>query len=289
MPDRADLAAAGLAVACFAVGALDAILVPGAMTSGGPSLQLYLVMSVPVFAYAAYWAFGIRHALAVRLYRRQALGIGVLVIAMWATILAFVLVPNATSPLLSFAQISAFSFLFIVLFYWIDASALAARRSDPLLRDTLRWSRVRIPLWAVLLVGTLLPIAILVYVQGTGSPALIQAMNAGTLGGPIFSLFLNDVIFNLPVVVPVCGIVLLPAMAVRSKWDRSLRLHFAWFVPVAVAVLLIFFGPVAGTPNGLLSLLMTAPLLIFAGYSLYRSAKALVPLNRMATPSADPP
>lgn len=255
-------------------------MVPNSFVSGVPSITSYLILSVPIFSYAAYWAFSIRRALAVHRYRRQALGIGLVVLAIWGAIAVFVLVPSSSSSVVAqFEQFAAFYLLFIVVFYWIDASVLTARRSDPLLRDTFYWSRIRIPLWIAIIVTTLIPLLILAYVGVTSDTVAFNQLNAGTFGGPMFQDFLNAV-SNFSVVIPLCGIIYLPAIARRSKWDRSLRRHFIWFAPASVGLLLVFFGPSYGT-SSFAGFMFHGVVLAIVGYTLYRSAKALVPINRL--------
>src|SRR5208282_2621530 len=128
MSDRADITAAALVIVGIVVALVYSAFVP-------PGPILFLIVAVPIYSYAAYWAFSIRHALAVRLYRRQAFGIGFIILAIWFTMGAFVLVPSTNLKLYTALTDPSFYFLFIVLFYWIDASVLATRRSDPLLRD----------------------------------------------------------------------------------------------------------------------------------------------------------
>jgi hypothetical protein len=277
LPDNPDVLAAVLAAVAFAATELCAVFVPGAIGPNGPSPALYLILTAPIFPYAAYWAFSIRHALAVPLYRRQAFGIGFVVLAAWAIIAVFVVVPTATTLFANVVQFSAFYFLFIVLFYWIDSSVLASRRSDPLLRDTLHWSKIRVFLWIAIIITTAIPFLILGYISVTSSQALFDQLNSGTLGGADFSFLLNVVVINFPIVIPICGLIYLPAIALRAKWDRSLRRHFLWFAPASVAMLLIFFGPTSGT--GVFGEIVTPLVVVIMGYSLYRSAKALVPLS----------
>ena len=269
-----------LAVATYVAAELFATLVPGSIGPNGPSFPLYMILASPVSFYAAYWAFSIRRALRVHLYRRQAFGVGFLVLAVWGVLAVFIIMGlNVSTPLETLEQFAAFYFLFIVLFYWIDASVLTSRRSDPLLRDTLHWSKVRIVLWASIIVSTLIPLVILLYAVAASDTALFDQMNNGTIGGPVISNLLNGVILNFPIVIPIVGLIYLPAISVRSKWDRNLRRHFIWFVPSSVGLLLIFFGiPVPQSASQFLTPLV----LVVMCYSFYRSAKALVPLNRMS-------
>ena len=272
--------AAALAVATYAAAELYAFLSPGAIGPNGPSLPLYLILGTPVSLYAAYWAFSIRRALRVRLYRRQAFGIGFLVLALWG-VLGWVIFlgPNVSTPSADLEQSFAFYFLFIALFYWIDASVLASRRSDPLLRDTLHWSRVRLVLWAGIIVTTVIPFVVLTYIVAASNSALFDQMNNGTFGNQAINFLLDGVVFNFPVVIPIAGLIYLPAISLRSKWDRSLRRHFVWFVPASLGILLIFFPiPMPQSANQL----VTPLILVVMCYALYRSAKALVPLNMIS-------
>lgn len=280
MLDRADLTGVIIAIVSFLVGISYTLVDPQtAFVSGIPTLPLYLILALPIFSYATYWAFSIRRALAVRTYRRQALGIGSVVVAVFCVIAVFVVVPAGSTLSASFIQFVAFDILFLVLFYWIDASVLACRRSDPLLRDVLYWLKIRIPLWFAILVTTAIPILILGYIALTSNVALFNQVNNGTFGGPIVEDALNFTA-NFSIVILICGIIYLPASALRSKWDKNLRRHFLWFAPTAAVLLLIFFGPLSGSKS-LASGVLDSLLLLILGYSLYRSAKALVPLNKI--------
>lgn len=284
MPDRADVLAAALAAGSFLASVAYLLLVPGANGTGGPEGAVLTMLALPIYPYAAYWALSIRHALAIQLYRKQALGIGFVVLTLWAVIGAFSALPTTlVSPLVAFESFTAFYFLFVVLFYWIDASILSSRRSDPLLRDTLYWSKIRIPLWTVVIATTLFPFLILGYVGITSDTTIFNQLNAGTFGtiyGPAVSFALT-VIISFPIVIPILGIVYLPIIARRLKWDRSLRRHLEWFAPAPAGLLWIFFGPFSGS-NSFTATVSSGLALMIMGYSLYRSAKALVPLNRLS-------
>ena len=278
MPDRADITAILLVVAGSIAAAFFMVFVPQSFSSNGSVVAAvaYFVITIPIYSYAAYWAFGVRHALAVRLYRRQAFGIGVIVLAIWSTNGI-----SALSGLVSLQIYSALStltwyFLLFTVFYWIDASVLASRRSDPLLRDTLYWSKLRIPLWIVDLFAIGATLSVLGYSEITGNVTLLNQVAAGTSNNAILSF-----IYGFPFVFAVvCGIIFLSAIAVRAKWDRTLRRHFAWFA----LFLLLFFAFV--TPIGVI-------IFLCAGFTLYRSAKSLVPLNRISSlevaPKVEPP
>ena len=119
------------------------VVFPDALTSNALQSILFLVAAIPIFSYAGFWAFSIRQALAVRLYRRQAFGVGFVVLAMFFTFAVFALVPGtANLEVAAGLTNSAFYLLFFVMFYWLDTSILATHRADPLLRDTLHWSKI---------------------------------------------------------------------------------------------------------------------------------------------------
>lgn len=275
MLDRADITGIILVVAGSIAVVFFLAFVPQAFSNQGitPAIT-FLVITVPIFFYAAYWAFSVGRALTIRLYRRQAFGIGVIVLAFWSTIGIFV----GLSGLLSLQVSSALStltwdFLLLTLFFWIDASVLASRRSDPLLRDTLYWSKLRIPLWSVdlLAVGTVF--SVLGYAEITGNASLLNQLVVGTFNNAILN-FVNGIPVLLAIV---CGVIFLSAITVRAKFDRTLRRHFAWFALFLILFLSVLgpFGPIG--PIGLL----------LAGFALYKSAKSLVPLNRLALSALD--
>lgn len=258
MLDRADITAILLVVVGSVVAVLFMVFVPSSFSSSGGYVAAvaFVVFTIPIYSYAAYWAFSVRHALAVSLYRRQAFGIGVIVLAIWTT------TALQLSPALSTLT---WEFFLLALFYWIDASQLASRRSDPLLRDTFHWSKLRIPLWIVELFVVGVIIFVLVYSEITANVTLLSEVTAGTFNNPILNFG-----YGLPVILAVvCGIIFLSAIAVRAKWNRTLRRHFAWFVLFLVA----FLGSlISGVPF----------IFLIAGFALYRSAKSLVPLNQIS-------
>jgi hypothetical protein len=206
-----------------------------------------------IFLYAAYWAFGIRRRLAVRLYRNQTLGIGLVA----PTFLLAALLGTAI----------AYYLAVIVIFYWIDASILAARRSDPLLRDTFRWSRLRIVPWALSMIGAVTII---------GLAVATRDISYGETGGTVPLL---DNLWTLPtILIPILGVVLLPFAARRSK-DSALRRHLIWFGLFGVCqFLVILVAATLGSFSGATYFVGFT----LGGYFLYRSARSLVPLNRIS-------
>jgi len=224
-----------------------------------------LIAYVAIISYAVYWAFSIRRALAVRLYRNQELALGFVAASQFL---------DATShavfiPLgFYLAYFVGEAIVSLVVIYYIDASVLAGRMSDPLLRDTLHWRRLRTFIWP----------GIVIYLVAIVSVATYSQYSTG--GIPFFTLNAVSVLFYLA-----WGsifVVAIPLTALRSK-DPLLRSHLGWFT--AFIALGFILAPVG---NGLVPLptlvagLITVGSLIAEGYCLYRSARALVPLNRVS-------
>jgi hypothetical protein len=219
------------------------------------------VLDILVFAYAAYWALAIRTALGVPLFRNQALGMGLVSIS-WGLVVALALVlegspsfgtnwtPQGLTPFYGSA----------LTFYWVDSSMLASKRIDPLGRNSLHWKGLRRVFWILLLLGVAL-----VTFGGIPGP------NNGL--GPLNVPYLFEIAFALtgPAIM---GVFMLPVVARRTK-DQLLQAHFRWFGSFMVFFLLGLFSLT------LLPAFFFLPIIV-AGYSLYRSARSLVPLNRLS-------
>ena len=174
-------------------------------------------IAVLIELYAAYWAFGIRRALAVRIYRRQALGIG-LVATSFAILDLEQAVGFSNIPVLAdngFVFIATLFIVFLILFYWIDTTMISARRSDPLLRDSLHWSKVRILIWGVLIALTV-------------TDVILFALGIATTFELLVPLIL----------VPVSGAVSLSVGVRRSK-DIMFHKHLKWFAIFTILLSLI--------------------------------------------------
>lgn len=103
-------------------------------------------------------------ALSVGEYRKQALGVRLIALA-WMLLLLNYGVQAVTG---SWALLSlGFGLVLMTLFYWIDSSVLAARRTDPLVWDTLWWARVRCVLWALTIGATFVGAALAYHYQAT--------------------------------------------------------------------------------------------------------------------------
>jgi hypothetical protein len=234
-------------------------------------------LTLCILGYAAFWALNMMRALKVRIYRRHALGVAIVAVGFAVLNVVSVLVDYMI--LVVPAIFLTLFALFIVMFYFIDTAILSARRADPLLRDTAAWQRIRNLAWALMLVS--IAIAIGTSVAGYSG-----------FGG----------IFLLPfILVGVLGVYVLPLAARRSK-DITFNRHLKWFgafVIFGVGWFLAWFGgPGLWGPMNANTLLMgplTDPELYLAdllalvgfsgaGYFLYRSARALAPLNRISAP-----
>jgi hypothetical protein len=224
---------------------------------------IFWALVVGLFSYAAYWAFIIRKALATSLYRKQALWAGTmgLYLVALSTFLTIALSFNLTTLSVNILGGLLISSGFIVLFAWIDSTVRVARRSDPLLRDTLRWSKLRYFIGFVTVFGAI--------------SALLTSINAGfalvaPFGGALFF-----------------GAIALLISAKRSG-DATLRRHLKW-MGLAIAMLwlasqltgILFRILPAGS---LASEAITYSLVAVGGFCLYRSARSLVPLGHLALP-----
>jgi hypothetical protein len=225
-----------------------------------------VAMSMVTTLYAAYWAFGIRRALAVRLYRNQGLGIGFLAIAVALTQINAT-ISNYSANYPGFLTIIFPYFTTLTLFYWIDTSVQAGRRSDPLLRDTLHWKGLRVFLLAIIFVALLYDLV-------------------GFVSNASSVIYL---IFFVPIVVPLAaGAIVLPVVGLRSK-DVQLRRQLLWFGFFALSILAItiilanLVAPsLTSSITSLQTLLVQDVGVFIGGYCLYRSVRSLVPLNRIS-------
>jgi hypothetical protein len=233
-----------------------------------------------VFLFASYESLSIRRALAVRLYRNQSLGIGlmalswVLLFAVQFSIVHF-LPPNSPGPFGTPIDFPFDRFTWLVLFYWVDTSIRAARRSDPLLRDTLRWSQVRIVVW-VLLLGSIVVNSLVVGYQVVVTGLSIFAQVDLPLP------FLSNLPFLTFVVPAISGAVYLPLTVFRSR-DPTLRRHLAWFGIFVLLLLGILFSFNLPRLSREIENLVASDSIIVGGYFLYRSARSLAPLHRISS------
>jgi hypothetical protein len=225
-------------------------------------LYALAILPPPLFVYASYWALSIRRNLGVPVYRKQALGIGLVGISFaWIFASQYYGISNALPVPV---RVYTLALTAAMAFYYIDASVLAARRSDPLLRNTLFWGRLRIILWTVIIIAIGFVTVLFAFLYATGTPP------SDSVNPPLPELLL---IISPVFIAGVSGVIFLPFAARRSK-DMTLRRHLIW-LGLSVFLSLGLGGPFFPAPF---------PFLfdIAAGYCLYRSARSLVPLNRLS-------
>lgn len=210
-----------------------------------------------VYVYVAYSAFAISRTLSNGVYRRQALGMAVVIV--FLIILGESTDFNGTSgavPTVDFVLgFLAFYAVFIGTYYWIDASIVAIRFTDPLYRDTFHWTRLRLVFWAY-------DIAALVFFLITGTLGIFQFSTAPDI---VVAFILGPLVIML-----FSGAVVLPVASHRSK-DKVMKRHLDWFAVYVIAILGFIF--VVSLNNFQTMLAAT-----IGGYLLYRSVRSLVPL-----------
>jgi len=230
-----------------------------------------------MYGFAAFWAFNIRKGLTVKLYRNQALGIGLVGIGLayfsYGLDGLVSLLPTASlGNLGNSIGFALFFFTPLPLFYWTSQSLQAARQSDPLERDQFHWSRVRIVLWmAIFIALTIIVVYDFLDISISSIPAFVE------LGVPLVS-----------------AAILLPFARRRSS-DITFRRHLKWFGLAAISLLLsivwlLLFASISGPCFLTKACLASAPLIAFissggqfillliSGYFLYRSVRSIVPL-----------
>ena len=223
-----------------------------------------------ILLYGAYWAFAIRQALSGRIYRAQALWAGVLCPAI-IPYTAGGLFPNSSIiPLIELGIVSYYIFFIVFLFLWIDTSVRVSRYSDPLLRDTFSWKRLRIVLWGVMVSALTL---IYAYVIGTSFLGL-------TIPQELFFSF-QGVLYIPPLAIGGPAII---TAGIRSR-DSALRKSLKWFglfilaflAPGSLYFLSLF---VKGIFQGSI-VAISGFVFIPMAYCLYRCVRSLVPINRL--------
>jgi len=215
-----------------------------------------------LLAYTAYDAFTIRGKSSVGPYRNQALGIGLmaLALAVYSTehFVYSYYPPNTPTPIslglpVGPLGLSTFILTLLLLFGLVDLSALSGRKLDPLHKDRLHWSRVRFVLW---------PLFIVSGATVAGEDLVFQVWKGYSPGTPpwwvpaVFVAFLGTSIVN--------AIVLL--LTIRRTKELVLRRQLAWF---GLFAFLFWTGQIFYA------------LFLISGYCLLRSAKSLSPAHTL--------
>lgn len=230
-----------------------------------PGLALVGMGELVVWGYALYWAFDIRRALSSPVFRNQALGMGLLA-AGWAAFLAlgtfFIGSNGFNSGLPGVAGFLSFVSAIVLTYYWFDASIIAAQRTDPFLRDTLRWRMARYPAWMLLIL-------------------FLSLIAAGTYSQQVAAFAFSPILSGVLLVLLVVVVLGLPgvtfAISVRNSRNPTLRRHLTWS-GLGIGGFLAMFS-VGDQILGFSAI--TLGYMVF-GYCLYRSAKSLAPMERMS-------
>ncbi|HYB76255.1 MAG TPA: hypothetical protein VEC08_04790 [Nitrososphaerales archaeon] len=259
--------------------------------SGDPLMVFDILTGVVVlliFGYTTYISTNIGWSLAVGLYRRQALWVSVLsaiyALLLLETFISVFYLSTESAPedlIVSLSQ----DIGIIAIFAWADASARIARRSDPLLRDSLNWSKLRRFVWALLAVS----------IASTYYFAFALVASTGSLSvAPSPGLLISLAAFLFTPFV--AGAFVIPVSAARTG-DPVLRRHLRWFsllfvLLVALSAYVVYvlaFGGASGyidilrriveNPASNTYLMLTY---LVAGYAFFKSARSLVPLNKVS-------
>jgi hypothetical protein len=219
------------------------------------------------FAYGAYWAYQIRSALVSPLYRNRALWVGTVGMFFALLVLSTILIGTfaSTNRFLSLFQFGLTNFGAILVFGWIDSNVRVARRSDPLRRNTLHWTKLRIFIWGILSIAIVegLVWAFVSDINYLSSPA-------GLGGAFLRSPFAPAAAF---------GIVAL-AVSRRRISDITLKWHIKWLV--FFVLILVFATRLLEHPSSLSTLGFIGELLLACGaYFLYMAARSLSQLNHL--------
>lgn len=247
-------------------------------------LNVFAVVATSlILAYVAFWALTVRRALLVPVYMREALGV-----ALIAVLLALSNVVVTAEGYLylggAFGAIGqgAFGLFFVfllVLFYWVDSSVRAVRRSDPLGRDTFHWSKLRLVLWAFSLPGQVLVVAVSIIgavTSGLASTAASSAPSAGWIG-----LLLTVVLVGAIGIPIFSAAVMLPVIARRTA-DLTFRSQLIWFGAFGITYVILCnqLGNDSIFPSDWYNLFFGYLGLAICAYCLYRSVSSLIPTFR---------
>ncbi len=243
------------------------------------------ILTASVLGYAAYWAFSIRRALRVPSYKIQALWVGA-----YSLIFIITGVFVGTNSLLSYVSpylyaetqtgvanilVGIFYIVFLFLFLpWVDSNINVGRRSDPVLRDALRWKKVRLFVWSIVI------LSLAVGLTGTGI-GLYTGNSTTGISAQLVSVGFGAM--ALTAIAP--GIPALLLTTRRSK-DPAFRRSLKWFGIFLLLLVVNLIGGGIPTPNyasmiayDLVGVVVGA----FGGYSLYKCAVSLVPpLHRIS-------
>ncbi len=230
------------------------------------------MIKAAILLYGGYWAFAIRHALFVKAYRSQALWIGfftLYLIRFGSAVDA--LLASLNSPIADFANELYYIFLAVLLFRLIDVDVGLARRSDPLLRETLHWRRLRLIVWGIMTfsIVSLILLSIAAIFGYSVSPSTVIPLQA--------SVYISFLVSGMSALF----------LGGRRSRDEVFRRSLKWFGLFFLALLanvMVYFVTSSGLVSVSQDVLVAASGYLFApaAYCLYRSAKSLVPLDKLS-------
>jgi len=265
---RSEIPAILLVVVPFAAVEIIKQFVPGVVNNIPLFLFGIFLATFPIYAFTAYWAFNVRRALSVPMYRKQAGGTGALALTIWASLyLFFVLSRFSDLRLSDGAVVFVFTVPLLAFFYFCDVTMSAARRADPLLRDTLGWSKLRIPLWIIVAVSFGIIYVWTGYAILDDNLILLNQLNLD-----VFPSIIMNLSFNYLTLLPFVGIIFVVSAAIRTKWDKVLRRHLIWIV---IGLLLLFYGFNINIPGTYVIVFL------LVSYSLYRAARSLATVDHV--------
>ena len=229
------------------------------------------VAAIAACAYVLYQSLLVRKTLAVGPYRMHALGMG-FVAGLFALNQVSSFLP--TEGVWSFLGLGFFLVFGLGILYWVDTSIIASRRSDPLYRDTFRWSAARRIIWATAVAGFSVNVII----------GLVLPPEAGNsipdwVGLVLYALFLFPIYSGA-----ISAVAVIPVAARRCK-DLVFRKHLEYFF-IFIAIELVIagvIGPFFQNPNGnatSMSQIIDAIGVLIGFYPLLVSVRRLVPLYR---------
>lgn len=227
-----------------------------------------LVVAVAAtYAYGAYWAFRIRSVLVNRLYRHRAQWIGIvgLFVALLAGSYLLINTFGSDNFYLSFLQYLITDIAGVVTFAWVDSTVLLVRRTDPLRRNTLSWSQLRIVLWAFVIITT---------IGGLTSVVIAHELFFSPQGG-------RGALISGPFGFSSAGLIAVLLSRRRSK-DLTLRRHLKWLALYLFTIVLAG-GVTGGQYLASIDILriFSAAAVSIGAYFLFQAAKSLTPLNKL--------
>jgi hypothetical protein len=229
-------------------------------------LALIGIVVIVIFAYGSYWAFQVRSALISRLYRNRALWAGSVGAFFALLILSNLLIGSLdpTNFYLSLLQFTIGYFGAAFTFAWIDTSIRVARTSDPLRRNTLHWTKLRVVLWVIL---------ILSIVGGLVTVVLLKTNYFSTPAGPqgdfLYGPYGDNIIFIIPALI----------LSHKRTGDLILRKHLKWLL--IFVVVLFFTSGLLNNPATSFPRELGGVVLIVDAYCLYRATRSLAPVSHI--------